>query len=52
MVPAEIMGRLPLLRLRTAMDVVEDILDVKGMTWYSSEEEEEFRLRLDVVRGF
>jgi len=40
----EIIGHLLLLRLSTAVMLVEDILDVKGMMWYSLEEEEELLL--------
>jgi hypothetical protein len=44
MAPADIIGRLPLLRLRTAVDVaVEDIFGIKETTRYSSDEVDEHR---------
>jgi hypothetical protein len=52
MAPADIIGRLPLLRLRTAVDVaVEDIFGVKETTQYSSDEVDERRRRTMEMGG-
>ena len=40
MAPADIIGRLPLLRLSTAIVPMEDMFSINGSTRYSSEEEE------------